>query len=195
MDEFVAIDFETGMYAPSSAVSVGLVKYRGCEPVDAFYSLVRPPQLYVRPDFTEIHGLTVDDVRDAPDFAQVWEEKARDFIGAIPLAAHNASFDAKVLGATLAHYGIPLPDIEYFCSLALARRVWPGLRSHALTALGRKFDIVYDAHNALADAQTCGKIVSLCVAEMSEKKGAGKPIAVADALREAGVKMKRLIRE
>jgi len=187
VNEFIAIDFETAMYAPNSAISVGLVKYRNYEAIDTFYSLIRPPELYVRPDFTDIHGLTVDDVRDAPNFRQVWEDAMRDFIGTLPLAAHNAGFDMKVLRSTLAHYGVPLPELQYFCSLALARRAWPGLRSHALTALSNKFNIVYDAHNALADAETCGKIISLCIMN--------KSLAIAEALRETGVVMKRLNRE
>ena len=195
MNEFIAIDFETAMYSPSSAISVGLVRYRDFEVADTFYSLIRPPQLYVRPDFTEIHGLTVDDVRDAPTFRDLWEDAAREFIGKTPLAAHNAAFDMKVLRATLAHYNLPLPDLNYFCSLALARRVWPGLGSHALTALGREFDITYDAHNALADAQTCGRIIYLCVTEVSEKRGERKSLAITEALREAGVEMKKLNRE
>jgi DNA polymerase-3 subunit epsilon len=41
----------------------------------------------------------------------------------------------------------------------LARRTWPLLKSHALTVLAKEFDIVYKAHNALDDAETCGKIV------------------------------------
>lgn len=192
MNEFIAIDFETAMYSPSSAISVGLVKYRDFEIADSFYSLIRPPELYVRPDFTEIHGLTVDDVIDAPDFGSLWKDKIRGFIGKVPLAAHNAAFDMKVLRATLGHYGVPLPPLRYFCSLALARRAWPNLDSHALTSLGRKFNIIYDAHNALADARTCGKIVSLCVAEASKSGGGEKPFSIAQALRETGLEMKTL---
>ena len=192
VNEFIAIDFETAMYSPDSAISVGLVKYRDYDAVDTFYSLIRPPQLYVRPDFTQIHGLTVDDVRDAPDFGQVWNDGLCAFIGALPMVAHNAGFDMKVLRATLGHHGIPLPALSYFCSLALARRVWPGLRSHALTSLGNEFNIIYDAHNALADAETCGKIVSLCMTEMAGKNGRDKPLAIAEALHETGLEMKLL---
>jgi len=184
VNEFIAIDFETAMYAPSSAISIGLVKYRDYKVIDTFYSLIRPPELYVRPDFTAIHGLTVDDVRDAPDFGRIWDDKLRGFIGTLPLAAHNAPFDMKVLRATLEHYGVSPPRLRYFCSLALARRAWPGLNSHALAALGRKFNIIYDAHNALADAQTCGKIISLCLAE--------RPIAITEALLELGIRMRTL---
>ena len=192
LNEFIAIDFETAAYSPDSAISVGLVKYRDFKVIDVFYSLIRPPQLYVRPDFTDIHGLTADDVKDAPFFDQVWEDKICGFIGTTLLAAHNASFDMKVLGATLGHYGIILPALNYFCSLSLSRRVWPQLRSNALTSLGREFNITYDAHNALADAETCGKIISLCVHDVAEKKGMEEPLAITEALQEAGVETKKL---
>jgi DNA polymerase-3 subunit epsilon len=63
-----------------------------------------------------------------------------------------------VLRAALEWYEMSLPPLKYFCTLKLARAAWPELKSHALTSLGEHFDISYDAHNALADAQTCGII-------------------------------------
>ncbi|MDR3160691.1 MAG: 3'-5' exonuclease [Spirochaetaceae bacterium] len=155
---FIAIDFETAKYSRESACSVGLVKFLGGKAADTFYSLIRPPVLYIRPDFTDIHGLTVEDVRDAPSFAEVWNRSLRPFIGDLPLAAHNAAFDMGVLRAALDWYDLPVPPLRYFCTLQLARAAWPELKSHALTRLGEHFGITYDAHNALADAQTCGVI-------------------------------------
>jgi DNA polymerase-3 subunit epsilon len=138
---------------------VGLVKFRGGKATDTFYSLIRPPVLYIRPDFTDIHGLTVDDVRDAPVFAELWENSIRPFIGDLPLAAHKADFDLDILRTVLAWYKLPIPPLKYFCSLQLARAAWPELESNALTSLGEHFGITYDAHNALEDARTCGIIV------------------------------------
>nr|AXS01220.1 DNA polymerase III [uncultured bacterium] len=155
---FVAIDFETAKYSRESACSVGLVKYQDGEPVDTFYSLIRPPRLYIRPDFTEIHGLTVDDVRDAPTFADIWDSGIKPFIGSLPLAAHNAPFDMGVLEAVLEWYDLEAPEYQYFCTCNLARRTWLGLESYALTKLANHFGIVYNAHNALDDAMTCGKL-------------------------------------
>jgi DNA polymerase-3 subunit epsilon len=160
---FIAIDFETAKYSRESACSVGLVKFINGKAADTFYSLIRPPVLYIRPEFTDIHGLTVEDVRDAPDFAEVWENNIRPFIGDLPLAAHNAAFDMGVLRAALEWYELPIPPLKYFCSLKLARAAWPELKSHALTSLGEYFGITYDAHNALEDAQTCGAIVRRAV--------------------------------
>jgi DNA polymerase-3 subunit epsilon len=159
--DFVAIDFETAKHSRESACSVGMVKFLGGKAADTFYSLIRPPVLYIRPEFTEIHGLTVDDVRDAPNFAEVWESGILPFSGGLPLAAHNAVFDMGVLQAALEWYEIPIPPLKYFCTLTLARAAWPELKSHALTSLGKHFDITYDAHNALEDARVCGLIACM----------------------------------
>ena len=159
--DFVSIDFETAKHSQESACAVGLVKFKDGRSVDTFYSLIRPPDLYIRPDFTEIHGLTADDVKDAPTFADLWDSSIKPFIGDFPLAAHNASFDMGVLRAVLEWYDLEIPGLSYFCTCSLARRTWPELRSHALTSLAENFGIVYDAHNALDDAMTCGKLVKM----------------------------------
>ena len=192
MNEFIALDFETATCSPNSAVSIGLVKFRDYQPVDTWYSLIRPPQLYIRPDFTAIHGLTVDDVRDAPGFGHLWENGLLDFLGELPLAAHNASFDMGVLQATLAFYGIPPPKNKYFCSLALSRRIWPALRSHSLSNLAKNFNIQYQAHNALADAHVCGKIIELCANEVCVKTETQAPLAIKDLLKASRLRMRPL---
>ena len=186
MNEFIAIDFETAVYTPNSAISVGLVKYRDFRPVDSYYTLMRPPRLYIRPDFTDIHGLTVEDVRDAPNFKYIWENGAREFIGGSVLAAHYAVFDMKVLRAALEHYDLPIPALRYFCTCILARHTWPRLKSHALTALAKNFGIVYDAHNALADAEACGKLVKMT----ADKFKCGNNFE--ELLEDAGVALKWL---
>ena len=157
--DFVTIDFETANYSPNSACSVGLVKFINNEVTDTYSSLIRPPKLYIRPDFTDIHGLTIDDVRDAPKFNLLWDSAILPFIGNFPLAAHNASFDMGVLKAVLNHYDLSVPELSYFCTCNLSRRTWPRLKSHALTALAKHFNIIYKAHDALDDALTCGKLV------------------------------------
>ncbi|GMO31667.1 MAG: 3'-5' exoribonuclease [Termitinemataceae bacterium] len=161
--DFAAIDFETGQYSRESAISIGLVKYIDGKKVDSYYSLIKPPKMYIRADFTKIHGLTLDDVRDAPDFSKIWEPNILPFIDGLPLVAHNAEFDMGVLRAVLEWYDIAPPSLHYFCSLKIARKTWTELNSHALSALGRHFGIVYNAHNALDDAETCAEIVNRAV--------------------------------
>ena len=182
---FVTIDFETAKYSRESACAVGLVKFQDGEVSDTYYSLIQPPVLYIRPDFTAIHGLTVDDVKDAPRFADIWDSNIKPFIGDLPMAAHNAPFDMGVLQAVLDWYELDIPGLPYFCTCMLARNTWLGLKSYSLTNLANHFGIVYDAHNALADAMTCGKLV-----QMSSQKFDSKDVK--GLLKSAGIKMGKL---
>jgi DNA polymerase-3 subunit epsilon len=182
---FIAIDFETAKYSRENACSVGLVKFRSGKIADTFYSLIRPPVLYIRPEFTDIHDLTIDDVRDAPSFAEVWRSSILPFVGDMPLAAHSAPFDMGVLQAALAWYELPAPPLNYFCTLALARSAWPDLKSHALTMLGETFGITYNAHNALDDAIACGNIAC-----MAAKKYGNSSLE--ELLAAAGIDMGKL---
>jgi DNA polymerase-3 subunit epsilon len=188
---FVTIDFETAKYSRESACSIGLVKYIDGKATDTFYSLIRPPVLYIRPDFPEIHGQTIDDVKDAPTFADLWDSAIKPFIRdpkgrSLPLAAHNASFDMSVLWAVLEWYELEIPALQYFCTQSLSRRTWPGLESYALTALAEKFGIEYNAHNALDDALTCGKLVQMSAAQFGSAD-------IAELLKAAGVEMNSLM--
>ena len=180
--DFVTIDFETAKYSRESACAVGLVKYQDGNVTDTYYSLIQPPILYIRPDFTAIHGLTVDDVKDAPRFDDIWDSNIKPFIGEFPMAAHNAPFDMGVLQGVLAWYELEIPSLPYFCTCRLARNTWLGLKSYSLTNLANHFGIVYDAHNALADAMTCGKLV-----QMSSQKFDSKNVD--ELLESAGLKM------
>ncbi|MCL2066928.1 MAG: hypothetical protein FWG99_05645 [Treponema sp.] len=59
MNDFIAINFKTAMYARSGDISIGLVKFRNYQLIETFYSFIRLLKLYIRPDFSDIHGLTV----------------------------------------------------------------------------------------------------------------------------------------
>ena len=192
MNEFIAIDFETGTESPDSAISVGLVKFCNYKPMASYYSLVKPPELYIRPDFTRIHGLVADDVKNAPDFKYIWENELHGFFGDVPLVAHNAAFDMNVLCAVLRYYDLSIPDTRYFCTLKLSRRVWPDLRSHSLKSLAREFNITYDAHNAVADADTCARIVTLSAEKISALSKRKTQLPLDGLLKKAGVKMMSL---
>jgi DNA polymerase-3 subunit epsilon len=56
------------------------------------------------------------------------------------------------------------------------------LESYALTSLAEKFDIIYNAHNALDDAMTCGKLVQMSAAQFGSAN-------LAELLTAAGVEM------
>ena len=161
--DYCAIDFETASRYADSACSIGLVKMDAeGSLLDEYYSLIRPPVLYFDPFNTSIHHLSEEKIRKAPTMKDLWPG-IRDFIGPLPLVAHNAQFDIRVLRSALGSWGLEPCHNDYYCTLSLSRRVWKGLGSYKLTALAEGFGWEYEAHNALADSIVCGRLFAkLC---------------------------------
>lgn len=164
--DYIAIDFETANYYKNSACSVGLVRFINGKETDSCYSLIHPAKMYFVPEWTEtIHHISYNDVRDKPYFPEVWDTLVMPFINKtpdIPIVAHNGNmFDMPVIKNCCEYFGMELPKLEYFDSLIVAKKTWPDLESHRLTALGEYFKIEYLAHDALEDSRTCGQIIKI----------------------------------
>ncbi len=159
MKDFVAIDFETANYMRSSVCSVGIVVVKGGEVVDRFYSLIRPQPAFFTYWTTMVHGLTMDDVEDAPSFPEVWRQIEPKF-EELPLVAHNAPFDEGCLKAAFEEYGMAYPDYEFHCTCRAARQLLKDeLPNHQLHTVANYcgYDLTKH-HNALADAEACAAI-------------------------------------
>lgn len=153
---FVAIDFETANHDRNSACSVGLVRVKNGKITDKVVHLIRPPTSEFF--FTYIHGISWDDVANAPEFGKLWPKIEPMFKGIEFLAAHNASFDKGVLEACCKKHRIPMPKIEFQCSMLIARRTW-ALRPTKLSDVCRHLKIKLNHHEALSDAHACAQIV------------------------------------
>ena len=156
MSTFAAIDFETASYARDSACAIGIVVVADGRIAAREQFLIRPPS----PDFvfTYIHGLTWDDVRDAPGFDALWPRMSAILEGADFLAAHNASFDSGVLGACCEAAGYAPPALPFVCTMNLARSQWR-IFPTKLPDVCRKLGISLQHHQALSDAEACARIV------------------------------------
>lgn len=161
MDSFVAIDVETANGKRTSICSVGAVKVIDGVIVDTFYRLCRPYPNYYYSYFTNsIHGIGREDTDHEPTFAGIWPS-LRDFIGNLPLVAHNSPFDCGCLRETAKAYGIAFPDNPFHCTLRKAKSMFPRqlCSSFSLPHLAEFLGIPFNNHhNALADAEACAKI-------------------------------------
>lgn len=159
MTDFAAIDFETANQHRSSVCSVGVVIVRHGKIQDKFYSLIYP-----RPDFftywtTQVHGLTLKDVEEAPTFPDVWKQIAPKIEG-LPLVAHNSQFDEGCLRAAFERYNMDYPNYEFHCTCRASRRIFgKGLPNHQLHTVAAQcgYDLTHH-HHALADAEACAAI-------------------------------------
>ncbi len=172
---FVAIDFETADHGADSACAVGLVRVEGARIVARETVLIRPPRSRIL--FTHVHGITWPMVKDAPVFKDVWVKLSPLLDGAEFLAAHNAPFDRGVLAACCRAHGLPVPALQFVCTVQIARRTW-ALKPANLPAVCRRLGIGLMHHDAGSDAEACARIVIAAAATTRPAPPAGQQLTL-----------------
>jgi DNA polymerase III epsilon subunit-like protein len=163
---YAVIDLETTGFNPREdrVVEMACVLVECGGIVETWSTLVDPARP-IPPYATRVHGITDEDVVDAPPFEIARRELWRRCIGST-IAAHNASFDLGFL-PELAH----LPSV---CTLQLARRWFPNAPNHKNQTLRAYLNIdedlrrlcggaTYAAHRALGDALVTAAVLIRCL--------------------------------
>jgi DNA polymerase III subunit epsilon len=107
-----------------------------------------------------VHGIDWGMVKDSPTFKEAWPHLSKILEGAEFMAAHNASFDSRVLAACCAAAGLPAPKLPFVCTVKLARETWD-IRPTKLDNVCRHLGLTLNHHEALSDAEACANIVLL----------------------------------
>lgn len=153
---FVAIDFETSDNYADGACAVGLVRVDNGRITRRIRQLLRPPRDQVW--YTNIHGITLEDVLDKPSFRQAWPVLRNVLEGAKFLAAHNAGFDRRVLLGCCGTAGVEAPDLPWVCTVRQARNTL-GIRPANLNHVAGVMGLKLKHHDAMSDAEACARIV------------------------------------
>ena len=155
METVAVIDFETTGMSPEQgarATEIAVVLVRGGEVVDRYQSLMNSGA-WVPPFIEQLTGISNEMLEGAPPAVRVMREVA-DFVGGVPMVAHNASFDRRFWEAELARAG-RAGGQPFACTLLLARRIYPEAPNHKLGTLARHLALPVSgrAHRAMADAE------------------------------------------
>jgi DNA polymerase-3 subunit epsilon len=140
----------------------------GCIEIVARRLTGRTLHLYLNPEreideaATEVHGMTWDDLRDKPRFAEV-AQRVVAFVDGAEVLIHNAAFDLSFLDAELARIGEG--RFRERCAgvvdtLAMAREMFPGKRN-SLDALCDRLGVSNahrTLHGALLDAELLAEV-------------------------------------
>lgn len=182
----IAFDTESATLLGSPhLVELGAVRVVAGEVEDHFESLVRP-QVPIEPGATAYHGITNDDVRTAPDAAEVLA-RFSEWAGDCWLAAHNARADTFLLGFEYVRAGQPAPPGLVLDTLAMARRWLPESPDHKLATLVEFLELECDtSHRALADAVSCWKVYEACL-EVARSQSDENEVGEADLIRIAAL--------
>ncbi len=167
--EFAVLDFETtGVSGKKNRViEIGIVQVKNLEIVDSYRTFINPG-LLIPYHITKITGITDADVHDAPFFEDVTSQVV-DFIGESVLVAHNLPFDFSFLKNEFMRADIFLPPMQSLCTLKLARKMYPELKSKSLGNLVKHFGIRHKhVHRALGDAMVTAKLLSKMITQLKE---------------------------
>ena len=158
MLNFVAIDFETANKYANSACSLAVVTVENGQITKRGYSLIKPPFMQFDEECIAIHEILPKDVMDKPTFDKLWPAIYENHLKGKLVIAHNAKFDIGVLRATLDHYNIEWPELDYTCTVKISKRVWPDLQNHKLNTLAAYLGYEFKHHYALDDAEICAQV-------------------------------------
>ena len=161
MTRQVVLDTETtGLNAKlgDRIIEIGCVEILSRNVGERHFHAYLNPERDVDLGATRVHGLTLDDLRQRPKFAEV-AKAFLDFVTGAEVLIHNADFDVEFINHELRRIdGVP-HQIRDCCAvldtLALARRMHPGQRN-SLDALAKRYNVdnsKRELHGALLDAQ------------------------------------------
>ncbi len=154
---FVAIDTETSSLGTSAEIiEVSAVRFEKFRPVAVFETLCRPYGR-ISPEATAVNGISNEDVKNAPRFAEIIPA-LDDFTDRLPLVAHNAPFDLRMLASE----GFPTAGRQVFDTLSIARKILRDrqgnkLPGYKLSEACKYCAVLFSgAHRATADSFACG---------------------------------------
>lgn len=159
---FAVIDVETTGFCAEGCdrvIEVAIVRVGPTGAVIDEYTTLVNPLRDVGP--TPVHGITAEDVIDAPVFEDIAGDIASRLDGAV-VAGHNVQFDLRFLQAELGRRGVAVPPLPTLCTLELAFRVCPELPSRKLRCCCEEAGVRHDGeHSALGDARATAALLSV----------------------------------
>ena len=164
--EWVVLDVETtGLSCETDRViEVAACRYDQGQLVDSFSSLVNPGQK-ISAEITKLTGITNDVLKNAPAFAEI-AQQLKDFIGDLPMVAHNAKFDARFVWYECSRAVVPV-NIHYIDTQKLAKWCFYGMQDYKLSTLINELGLLDHAqeHRALSDVEATENLYMRCRAK------------------------------
>ena len=166
---YAVIDVETtgGRANRERITEIAIVLHDGEKIVDTFSSLVNPERV-IPYNITQLTGITQEMVEEAPKFYEIARKIVEMTEGAI-FVAHNVRFDYSFIREEFKRLGY-IYSRRQLCTIRLARKAFPGLRSYSLGNLIKHFDIQVNArHRALDDTLATVEILERILQQESSE--------------------------
>ncbi len=159
---FVVFDVETtglNAFGGDSIIEIGAVKIEDGKIIDKFSELINP-KVKLRDVIINITKITDEKLSDK-DGEEVVIKRFMEWVGTLPMVAHNAKFDVSFVKRAHNKYSLGEFNNTVIDTLELSRAIDPDNKSHSLSTLVKKYDVEFDEtahHRADYDAEATAKI-------------------------------------
>jgi DNA polymerase-3 subunit epsilon len=158
---FAVVDVETTGTSPRRGDRVIEIAVVGLDSTGVrllYHSLINPG-LPVPRWVGTLTGITNEMLRDRPRFAEVADDLMAALAGRV-FVAHNAGFDWAFVSSELRAARDVRLDGPRLCTVRLAKRLVPGLKSRGLDSLARFFGVeIHQRHRAQGDAGATAQVL------------------------------------
>ena len=145
---YVIFDTETTGFNPGlhdSMIEIGAVKMKDGALIESFDELINPGVL-IDSEITELTGITNNMVKDCPNEEEV-TKKFKEWIGDLPLVAHNAKFDKNMLEMAYHKYNLGKLENPILDTMVISQIINKDLKRHNLTALTKNYGITFEEND------------------------------------------------
>lgn len=151
--------------AEDEIVSLALIRLDPDGREESRYTMLVRPSRPIPAEATAVHGISDEDVAEAPPFAEI-APKLLGQLGDAVFVAHNASFDLGML-----HHAFARETIEYrpgavACTLEAFRLLEPLAENHRLQSICERRGIeLRGAHDAISDVLATASLLRVLLDE------------------------------
>lgn len=149
---YVVFDTETtGFNAGLSdqMIEIGAVKVRDGIVLDSFDRLINPNR-HIDSEITKLTGIT-DAMVSECDNEEVVTKDFKEWIGDLPLVAHNAKFDISMISMAYYKYNLGVFTNPVLDTLTISQVINKDLRRHNLTALTKNYGIDFEENDGVGE--------------------------------------------
>lgn len=164
--DYLAMDTETTGLSPQSdyVIQFSIVQYQDHKEIDHYDCYLKPANNMAVPQvITNITGITNEDIQKAPAFNENIDE-IEDWLTRGILVGHNLQFDLDMLQAEYQRIKHPFPNVEYYDTLLLAKKLIPNLGyggyklENLKKQLPEKAIATLQSHDSLNDSRMTGAL-------------------------------------
>ena len=101
-ENYLILDTETtGIGKQDEVLELGIIDMDG----NTIYHSLFNPSCPIGTKASEIHGISMEEVKEAPQFPKVWQQ-VKDILAGSKILIYNSDFDVRMLNQTARIYGL-----------------------------------------------------------------------------------------